>query len=106
MEFTSIGRNIRKYRKQRGYTQEVLAEKVGISTNFLVALERGEKALTLKTLINIVDALHITADMVLCDVIRNGYKIKSSMLTEKLETLSPSDREKIIQMVDIMLGSK
>lgn len=106
MVFTSIGKNIRKYRKQRGLTQEALAEKVGLSTNFLGALERGEKALTLKTLISIVDALDITADMVLCDVMKNGYKVKSSMLTEKLEKLSPSEREKLLLMIDIMLESK
>lgn len=81
MDFSSIGKNIRKYRKQRGLTLEALAEKVGLSTNYVGALERGEKALALKTLINIVDALDITADMVLCDVTKNGYKVKSSVLT-------------------------
>ena len=44
--------------------------------------------------------------MVLCDVTKNGYKVKSSLLTEKLDALSPSEREKILQMVDIMLGEK
>ena len=106
MDFSGIGKNIRKYRKQRGLTLEALAEKVGLSTNYVGALERGEKALALKTLINIVDALDITADMVLCDVTKNGYKVKSSVLTEKLEALSPSEREKILQMVDIMLDGK
>ena len=99
MDFSSIGKNIRKYRKQRGLTLEALAEKVGLSTNYVGAL-------ALKTLINIVDALDITADMVLCDVTKNGYKVKSSVLTEKLEALSPSEREKILQMVDIMLDGK
>ena len=99
MDFSSIGKNIRKYRKQRGLTLEALAEKVGLSTNYIGALERGEKALALKTLINIVDALDITADMILCDVTKNGYKVKSSVLTEKLESISPSEREKILQMV-------
>jgi hypothetical protein len=28
------------------------------------------------------------------------------MVTEKIEKLSPSDREKIMQMLDIMLGEK
>ncbi len=102
MPFAKIGKNIRKYRKQRGLTQEALAEKIGLSTNFLGSLERGEKALTTKTMISIVDALNISADMLLCDVIKNGYKIKTSILTEKLEKLSPSDREKILQMIDIM----
>lgn len=106
MDFSSIGKNIRKYRKQRGLTLEALAEKVGLSTNYVGALERGEKALALKTLISIVDVLDITADMVLCDVIKNGYKVKSSILTDKLGSLSPAEREKFLQMIDIMLDGK
>lgn len=106
MDFSSIGKNIRRYRKQRGLTLEALAEKVGLSTNYVGALERGEKALALKTLISIVDALDITSDMVLCDVTKNGYKAKTSILNEKIEALSPSEREKILQMVDIMLDGK
>ena len=106
MDFSSIGKNIRKYRKQRGLALEALAEKVGLSTNYVGALERGEKALALKTLISIVDVLDITADMVLCDVIKNGYKVKSSILTDKLASLSPAEREKFLQMIDIMLDGK
>ena len=62
--------------------------------------------LTVTNLINIANVLGVTADMLLCDEIRTGYKIKSSMLTEKIEKLSPSDRDKIMQMLDIMLGEK
>ena len=70
------------------------------------AIERAEKNLTLATLINKANALDVTADMLLCDEIRNGYRIKTSMLTEKLEKLSPTDRTKILQMVEIMLDEK
>ncbi len=106
MPYAEIGRNIRKYRKQQGFTQERLAEVSNLSTNYLGAIERGEKTLTLKTLIGIVDALDITADLLLCDSIKNGYQIKSSMITEKLEKLSPSERNKILKMIDIMLEEK
>lgn len=106
MPYAEIGKNIRKYRKQQRITQEQLAEMSNLSTNYLGSIERGEKTLTLKTFIGIVDALNITADMLLCDSIQNGYKIKSSMITEKLERLSPSERNKILKMIDIMLEEK
>ena len=102
--YPSIGKKIREYRKERGLTQDELAEKVNLSPNHMGAIERAEKNLTLATLINIANALDVTADMLLCDEIQNGYRIKTSMLTEKLEKLSPTDRNKILQMVDIMLG--
>ena len=104
--YPSIGKKIRKYRKERGMTQEELAEKLDLSINYVGALERAEKNLTVTNLINIANALNVTADMLLCDEIQNGYRIKTSMLTEKLEKLSPTDRNKILQMVDIMLGEK
>ena len=87
-------------------TQEEIAEKLDLSINYVGALERAGKNLTVANLINIANALNITADMLLCDEIRTGYKIKSSMVTEKIEKLSPSDRDKIMQMLDIMLGEK
>lgn len=104
--YPSIGEKIRKYRKAKGMTQEELAEKTELSTNFLGAIERAEKNLTLANLINIANALDVTSDMLLCDEIKNGYKIKSSIITEKIEKLSPPDRDKIMQMLDIMLGDK
>ena len=104
--YPSIGEKIRKYRKAKGMTQDELAEITDLSTNHLGAIERAEKNLTLANLINIANALNVTADMLLCDEIRTGYKIKSSMITEKIEKLSPSDRDKIMQMLDIMLGEK
>lgn len=104
--YPSIGKKIRQYRKERGMTQDELAEKTDLSTNHLGALERAEKNLTLANLINIANALDVTADMLLCDEIRNGYKIKTSMITEKIEKLTPADRDKIMKMLDIMLDGK
>ena len=104
--YPSIGKKIRKYRKERGMTQEELAEKLDLSINYVGALERAEKNLTVTNLINIANVLGVTADMLLCDEIQNGYRIKTSMLTEKLEKLSSTDRNKILQMVDIMLGEQ
>ena len=36
-----IGRNIRKYREKKGWTQEDLAEKVDIHVSYVGQIERG-----------------------------------------------------------------
>lgn len=36
-----FGRNVRKYRKERGFTQEQLSEKLGISQKHLSIIETG-----------------------------------------------------------------
>ena len=43
MGLESIGSNIRKFRLMKKIRQEDLAEKAGLSTNYVGAIERGEK---------------------------------------------------------------
>lgn len=57
----SIGLKIGYYRKLRGYTQEELAERVGVSTTFIGMVEAPNlyKAPSLRTLYSIAEALEI-----------------------------------------------
>ncbi len=103
MEFRSIGQKIRFYRKTAGLRQEALAETAGISTNYLGMIERGEKIPSLETFLAIANALSVSADLLLADVLKNGYEIKVSLLSEKLKTLSDGDREKIYAAIDAIV---
>ena len=103
MTTDSIGRNIRKYRVEKKMRQEDLAEKTGLSANYIGMLERGEKLPSLDTFISILNALGITADAVLCDVLENGYTVKNSLLNDKLQTLPETERNKIYEVIDTLI---
>ena len=103
VELESIGKNIRKYRLMKKLRQEDLAEKAELSINYVGAIERGEKIPSLETFLVIINALGVSADMILADVIDNGYLVKDSLLAEKLEKLSAEDRSKIYDVIDTML---
>ena len=103
MELESIGRNIRQYRLKKKLKQEDLAERTGLSTNYVGALERGEKLPSLETFITIANTLGISADMILSDVIDFGYVVKDSLLAEKLDALEVEDRKKIYDVIDTMV---
>lgn len=105
MELKSIGNNIRKYRMINRIRQEDLAEKTGLSINYIGMIERGEKAPSLHTFINIANALSVSSDMILMDNLKTGYQIKSSILSEKLETLSPQQQKQIYEVMDAMIKS-
>lgn len=60
-----IGKNLLKYRTENNYTQEELAEKVGISTSFYANLERSNKSMSLLVLRNLADALQVSTDALL-----------------------------------------
>lgn len=75
MNFSSIGKNIRKYRLAKRMTQDELAEKTGLSVTYIGMLERGEKLPAIDTFIDILNALEVSADMILNEVVATGYKL-------------------------------
>ena len=103
MKLDTIGKNIRKFREIKKLRQEDLAEKTDLTTNYIGMIERGEKIPSLETFINILNSLGVSADMVLSDVLDNGYTVKDSLLNEKLEKLVPEDRNRIYEVIYTMM---
>lgn len=67
LQYREIGLKIAYYRKKRGYTQAQLAERIGVSTNYLGLIERGNngKSYSMETLLSIAEALDVAvADLV------------------------------------------
>ena len=103
MQLDTIGKNIRKYRLMKKFRQEDLAERAGLTTNYIGMVERGEKIPSLETFIKILNALEVSSDMILADVLDTGYTVKNSILNEKLAKLAPEDRSKIYEVIDTLL---
>jgi transcriptional regulator with XRE-family HTH domain len=57
-----MGRRVRAFRKLKGYTQQELADSVGISLAVLGAVERGNRRLEDRILNKIADFLEVTVD--------------------------------------------
>lgn len=55
----AVGRNIRRWRREEGLSQEVFGEQVGWHRTFVGAVERGERNLTLKSVERISEQLGI-----------------------------------------------
>ena len=55
-----VGRNAARIRKERGLTQEQLAERCGLSQQYLSGLEQGRRNPTIVTLYEIAAALGVS----------------------------------------------
>lgn len=104
--YESIGKNTRKYRLEKKLRQEDLAERAGLSTNYIGMVERGEKIPALETFITILNVLEVSADVILADVLVTGYAVKDSLLAEKLAKLSKEERERIYAVIDTLIQHK
>ena len=106
MNNASIGKKIRAARENRGWRQEEFAEKIGLSVTYTGLIERGEKVPKLETFIRIANVLEVSADHLLADVLKVGYNIKSSILSEKIEKLTRQEREQIYRVLNAMIDSE
>lgn len=103
MDYRSIGSNIRKIRTQKKLRQEDVAERANLSVNYIGAVERGERLPSLETFITILNAIGASADVVLSEVLENGYEVKNSILAEKLKSLSKEELTRVYEVLDALL---
>ncbi len=65
LDYGKIGMRIRQVRKAKGWSQDELAKKCGISMSFLGHIERGTRVMSIETFVNICAALDAGADELL-----------------------------------------
>ena len=103
MDFKQGGQVIQRTRKERGMTQEQLAEKTDVSSNSISRIERGQLVPALSTLIDICNALGIGADAVLAAYISADTPIRWTPLAEKLAGIELEKQHKIEAILDCLI---
>ena len=78
---TSIAENIRAYRKQRGLTQEQLAEVLGVSVGAVYKWESRSSLPELRLIMEMADFFDVSVDALL------GYQMKDNRLSATVEQL-------------------
>ena len=103
MNYYEIGQRIRKYRKAHGFSQEQLAEQVGISTTHMSHIETGNTKLSLPVLVSIADALEVhTDDLLFADARAN----RSTLTDEILQSLEGCTQQQLSIILDIVRAAK
>ena len=64
----TLGRNLRRYREERGLSQEDFADLVGVHRTYMGGVERGERNLTLRS----VERLAVMIDVDPLDLLRSA----------------------------------
>jgi transcriptional regulator with XRE-family HTH domain len=105
----SIGQRIARLRKERGYTQAGLANKIGIIQHLVSDYEKGKLRLYDAMVSRFALALNVSSDEILGlkngqkDTIRPSLKIIRRM--KALEALPPNKQRTILDSLDLMIQS-
>lgn len=97
MQMQNIGYRIKAAREAKGLTQEQLAELVDLSPMHMSVLERGVKPPKLETLIRIANALDVTADILLQDLLDNHLDAVDSEARRLISQLSSEDQLRVLE---------
>ncbi len=106
----SLGERLAQLRKERGFTQTELAEKVGILQNIVSAYECGRLRLTAEMLIRFTKALGVSADEILgIQTKPSNGSVKNRRLLRRLkqiDKLPKRDQEALLRTVDAFLAKE
>lgn len=100
MQKEYIGKKIKEYRKINNLTQENLGEKAGLHYSYIGQVERGEKEPSLKSLINIAEALGVGVDKLLINYnLSSEAGVKISNITDLLLNRDEEELELIYKFL-------
>ncbi len=98
-----IGRRLKQQREAIGLTQEELASKLGMTTNYISTVERGASFPRCEKLISLLNGLNTSADAVFCDVVENSHNYYSNHVFDEMKSLSPSSQKKILKVMEALI---
>lgn len=103
MEKEELGRRIRTLRKERHQTLESLAEAAGIGLVYLGEIERGIKMPSLKTFVNLVNALNVSADELIGMETVAGRDYYAQKLSKQLHELSKEECDAVVAIMEMAI---
>lgn len=103
VDYTAFGSRIRKARKEKGYTQEKLAELVSVTTGHIGSIERGKAKIGLETFVRICRALDVTPDQLLFDSAFQPMTVTNHEMAALLSRATPAQLKKAVKLVETMM---
>lgn len=103
IHYELIGKRVREYRKKQKLTQQALAEKVGLVSSNISHIERGTTKLSIQSLIRIANALHVSAERLLCDNLDHAIQPFQQDIADIIDDCTARE---ICILADILVASK
>lgn len=85
LDYAKMGTRIRQIRKAKGWSQDKLAKKCGISLNFMGHIERGTRKMSMDTFANLCRELETDADALLWGVTKPSETAMQGMWGQPAE---------------------
>ena len=99
MDLKAVGQRIKAAREAKNLTQEELAALANLSTTHVSVIERGLKVTNLDTFVAIANALDVSADALLIDVVTHSVTGVTNELSDMIGKLPKDEQKRILNAV-------
>lgn len=99
MDYKKLGQRIKEERTSRHATREQMAEDLNISGSYLGLIERGERCLTLDTLVNIANYFKLSIDYLLRDSLESSDDRTADAWNKLTYGKTNDEKQKLIEIL-------
>lgn len=103
IDLSHIGKRLKEERKRLHRTQEEVAEAVELTPAFIGHIERGERSLSLDTLVKLCNYYGATIDYLLADVLPADADTVAGQIQALLQGLSPERQMAILDILNAII---
>ena len=94
-----LGKNIKKVRKEKGYTQDYVAEQINVSTDLLRSIENGRNIGSLSTVLNLCNFLEISPNYLFAELLTFKEDTLDTKLSYYMSKLSSENKQLLKEII-------
>ncbi len=102
IDYDKLGQRIGNLRSRKGLSQEELSEKLGLSREYVSLVETNKRNLSVTVLVDIANALGVSADDLLVDSLENSASTADSEIHRLLLDCTKEEEYILTQMTKAM----
>lgn len=102
----TIGKNVKSIRLSKGITQEVMAEKLNKSINFVSLLEKGSSGASLQTLVDICNILEVDANCIFKGLLTYNIEEKDRYIIDSISAFSDKDKKIMTDLINYIIENR
>lgn len=95
MDYVDLGKRVRARRTELNWTQERLAQEIGVSTSFIGHIERGSRKASIDTLVQLANAMQVSVDVLL----KGSLKLEEDLLDPVVKNLTTNQKRALMQLL-------
>ena len=97
-----IGKRVKQCRERLGISQEELAEKTGLTANYISTVERGASGISLEALQRLCRLLGVSTDRIIFGT--DEPEVEALALARRISDIKPEYRQQVQELLSAILN--